>query len=142
MITYDCPPSIPRWFSLFSAFTAAGAPGPTALGAQRSPHPPRRVPKQARPPGLAMAPQGARNRCDTNAPMTVATRRPNSARARFVSKPTSGTDENPRTNEGAGIFISVPPPSDRALPRLAHLQRIKVASSHSPFFTHADFGRR
>ena len=55
--------------------------------------------------------------------LIVATRRPNAARARFVSKPTSGTDENPRTNEGVGIVISVPPPVDRALPRLAHLHQ-------------------
>ena len=111
---------------MFSALTAAGAPGPTTLGAQRSPHPPRRVPKQARPPGLAMAPQGARNRGDTNDPIIVATRRPNAARARFVSKPTSGTDENPRTNEGVGIVISVPPPVDRALPRLTETKRCCV----------------
>ena len=113
--------------SVFSALTAVGAPDVAAHGSQCSPRPPRRVLKQARPPGLAMASQGARNRCDTNDPSIVAKRRPNAARARFVSKPTSGTDENPRTNEGVGIFmgivISVPPPVDRALPRLAHLHQ-------------------
>jgi hypothetical protein len=110
--------------TVFGASTAVvGAPDVAAHGSQCSPRPPRRVLKQARPPGLAMAPQGARNRCYTNDPIIVATRRPNAARARFVSKPTSGTDENPRTNEGVGIVISVPPPVDRALPRLAHLHQ-------------------
>ena len=109
--------------SVFSAFTAVGAPDFAAHGSQCSPRPPRRVLKQARRCHSAMAPQGARNGCDTNDPIIVATRRPNAARARFVSKPTSGTDENPRTNEGVGIVISVPPPVDRALPRLAHLHQ-------------------
>ena len=109
--------------TVFSAFTAVGAPDFAAHGSECSPHPPRRVLKQARRCHSAMAPQGARNGCDTNDPIIVATRRPNAARARFVSKPTSGTDENPRTNEGVGIVISVPPPVDRALPRLAHLHQ-------------------
>ena len=108
---------------MFSAFTAVGAPDFAAHGSQCSPRPPRRVLKQARRCHSAMAPQGARNGCDTNDSNYVATRRPNAARARFVSKPTSGTDENPRTNEGVGIVISVPPPVDRALPRLAHLHQ-------------------
>ena len=70
-----------------------------------------------------MTSQGTRNGCDTNDLYFLATRRPNAARARFVSKPTSGTDENPRTNEGVGIVLSVPPPVDRVLPRLAHLHQ-------------------
>ena len=111
--------------AVFSAFTAVGAPDVRCRRARLAvlAPPAPASSKQARPPGLAMAPQGARNRCGTNDPIIVATRRPNAARARFVSKPTSGTDENPRTNEGAGIVISVPPPVDRALPRLAHLHQ-------------------
>ena len=108
---------------MFSAFTAVGAPDVAAHGSQCSPRPPRQVIKQARRCHSAMAPQGAQNGCDTNDPIIRATLRPNAARARFVFKPTSGTDENPRTNEGAGIVISVPPPVDRALPRLAHLRQ-------------------
>ena len=112
-------------FSVFSACTATGAPGSTAPDAQRSPNLPPRVLKQARPSSSTIAPQGARNRCDTNDWIIRATST-RTQRARVSSKTphqrAPETDDNPRNNKGGCMVLSVLSSVYRAFSsRLAHL---------------------